>query len=81
MDESLHHVTIIRTRYGGIYEGGQWAAFPVDHERIPPDVTGSDSECIAWWGQFGAGIGVGSTPNDALAALEQRIQDGQFYRG
>lgn len=65
----LWPVTIIATRYGGTYEGGRWAAFNMDYESIPEEAMGSDIACAAWWGHFGGGVGVGSTPDEALSDL------------
>lgn len=75
-------LTLIRTRYGGSYEGGLWAAFNVEANRIPVDVEGGDPECAAWWAMaqanggvygrdlFGAAcVTVGDTPDEAIAKL------------
>lgn len=65
----LWPITVILTRYGGTYEGGQWAAFNMDHEYIPEDVMGDDISCCAWWSSWGGGVGVGSTPDKAVENL------------
>lgn len=65
-------VTIIKTRYGGVYEGGQWAAFNLDTEQVPPAVTGDDITCAHWWGQFGVGVGLGSTPSEAYEDFKEK---------
>lgn len=41
----LYPVTIVKTRYGGLYEGGAWGAFYCDPETVPEDAFGSDIEC------------------------------------
>lgn len=70
MTEPLYPVTIIRTRYGGAYEGGDWAAFNCDEWDVPSEATGCDSECEAFWrGPKAVRVGVGDTPDHALAAL------------
>lgn len=66
-------VTIITTRYGGAYEGGSWAAFNCDPEAIPDDATGCDPEADLWWSRPSLPVGVGSTPDKALAALIERM--------
>ena len=43
----LYPVTIVQTRYGGIYEGGAWAAFLSHPEEIPHDAFGGDSVCVS----------------------------------
>ena len=67
-------VTIIRTRYGGVYERGEWAAFPLGTEAVPPAATGSDTECADFWAEFGDSVGVGATPDAALEDLEDKVR-------
>ena len=76
MSEPLYPVTIIATRYGGIYEGGEWAAFLLHHDDIPPEAVGGDTVCAAWWVDFGRAVGVGATPGAALADLEAKHRAG-----
>ena len=68
----LYPVTIVQTRYGGIYEGGAWAAFLSHPEEIPPDAFGGDSVCVSWWSDFVYAVGVGATPDTALADLKAK---------
>ncbi len=68
----LYPVTIVQTRYGGIYEGGAWAAFLSRPEEIPPDAFGGDSVCVSWWSDFVYAVGVGATPDSALADLKAK---------
>jgi hypothetical protein len=72
MDDELYPVTIIQTRYGGIYEGGPWAAFNLYPEQVPDDAVGGDIVCAPWWADFGKAVGVGTTPDAALADLEAK---------
>jgi hypothetical protein len=80
MTDELYPVTIITTRYGGTYEGGAWAAFPIHPERVPDDAVANDVVCVNWWGEYGHTVGVGATPDAALADLEGKIAAGQFFR-
>jgi hypothetical protein len=70
---------IIRTRYGGIYERdvagrpGEWAAFACDPETFPTNATGEDTKCRIWWASPPVAVGVGGTPNEALAELESIV--------
>ena len=41
--------TIIRTRYGGVYEGGRWAALDCSHEEVPEDAISEDVPCFEFW--------------------------------
>lgn len=64
-------IVILETRYGGVYEGGSWAAFSVSsHEAVPEDAFGGDPEACGWWGNPTVPVGVGDSPNEALARLE-----------
>ena len=80
MGNDLYPVTIIQTRYGGTYEGGAWAAFPIHLERVPDDAVGNDVVCVTWWADHGNTVGVGATPDAALADLEAKIAAGQYFR-
>jgi hypothetical protein len=66
-------LTIISTRYGGGYEGGLWAAFPLRPEEIPLEATGDDIECQDWWEDPPVAVGLGATPDRAVAALDDVI--------
>lgn len=54
-------MTITETRYSGVYEGGKWAAFDLWHDEIPDEAFGDDTECAAWWEDYGDGVGTGDT--------------------
>lgn len=45
----VYPVTIITTRYGGVYEGGPWAALDCSHEEMPAAAVGDDVECAEFW--------------------------------
>lgn len=66
-------ITVIQTRYSGVYEGGKWAAFHCDHDEIPGPATGSDVPCGAWWNANGHLVGVGSDPDEAIGDLRLKI--------
>lgn len=72
MANSLYPVTLITTRYGGVYEGGAWAAFPCRAHEVPRETVADDVTCVMWWEEHGAAIGVGATPEDALADLDAK---------
>jgi hypothetical protein len=56
---------IFMTRYGGVYEGGQWACIPFS-EEIPPYAIDDDITCCEWWNSPQSElVGRGSSPNDA----------------
>jgi len=45
----IYPATIIYTRYGGVYEGGRWAALDCSHEDVPDAAVGDDLECAEFW--------------------------------
>ena len=77
VSESLYPVTIFRTRYGGSYEGGEWAAFPLHPVQVPAEPIADDVTCATWWEQFAYAVGVGETPGAALADLEAKSATGR----
>jgi hypothetical protein len=61
---------IIETRYGGVYEGGPWAAFGVDDpKQVPDEALGGDPVAAGWWGSPTVPVGVGDSPDEALDRL------------
>lgn len=72
-------LTVIRTRYGGSYEGGMYAAFPVEFHRIPHVAVGDDTTCSMFWASPASRfIGVGGTPLKAIDDLRPRIEGMSF---
>lgn len=69
--------TILRDRYGGVYSGGEWTAFPLHPQDVPPAVADQDVPCREFWMQQkdggGIPIGVGATPAEALERLETEV--------
>jgi len=66
-------ITVISARYGGSYEGGRWAELPLGPEEVAPEATGDDTECQEWWGHPPVAVGLGATPDAAVAALDDII--------
>ena len=65
-----HVIVITETRYGGVYEGGPWAAFSVsDFNAIPDEAFSGDPFASAWWGSPTVPVGVGDSPDQALDRL------------
>lgn len=77
---SLWPVTVIKTRYGGTYEGGVWAAFNLEPDNIPDAVMGDDVSCARWWSEHQDGVGVGATAQEAIDALETNPAPLQYGR-
>jgi hypothetical protein len=84
MDKMLWPVTIMRTRYGGVYEGGEWVAFNADpwsrwygkSDGLPMEAFADDITCGDWWASDAAAlVGRGATPDEALKDLHRRIAE------
>lgn len=71
----IYPCTIIRARYGGVYEGGAWIAFPLHPEEVPANATGGDVECAMWFSDPTVVTGRGETPDEALATLIGAVRE------
>jgi hypothetical protein len=76
---NIYPLTIIKDRYNGIYSGGGYLAFNIEHTEIPNDVSSNDSVCSDFWdieqrGLLTLQIGKGRTPNDAVDDLFLKLQ-------
>jgi hypothetical protein len=70
---------ITPSAYGGVHEGGKWMAFPMEH--VPRAAIDSETVVVAWFAKNDWRVGVGDTPNDALANLlltmQKAVKDGR----
>ena len=76
-------ITIVATRYSGAYErfddnvSGDYAAFPTEMYALENENwAAGDTECDWWWivcNEKKLPIGLGGTPDDALADLKRRL--------
>jgi hypothetical protein len=69
-------VTIVRSRYGGVYEPGVWIAFPQWPVDLPDDWRGGDVVCEEFFRVRRGTIGGGDTPDEALADLARLMRRG-----
>jgi hypothetical protein len=61
---------ITETRYGGVYEGGSWAAFAVSEPAsVPSEAFGGDEVAARWWDAPTVPVGLGDSPGEALGRL------------
>jgi hypothetical protein len=78
MDAEIGKATILRSRYGGIYEPGKWIAFACWPDVLPPDWNADDVTCASFFAERRGEIGGGDTPQQAyenlLDLLRQRRQ-------
>ena len=70
-DGRITPCVIVPSRYGGVYEGGPWLAFPTDD--VPTGAMSGDPFCAAWFAENEWWVGVGGSPDEALAVLIERI--------
>ena len=68
----LYPAAITRDRYGGVYSGGEWLAWPLRPDQIPDDANGDDVTAADFWAGWPYEVGKGSTPAEALADLERQ---------
>jgi hypothetical protein len=68
-------VTIVRSRYGGTYEPGEWIAFPVWPENLPPEWNADDVTCIRFFEERRGQFGGGKTPQEAWEDLLRILGD------
>lgn len=47
--DPLWPITIIASRYGGVYEGAKFLAFNLNFFEIPDAVHGDDISCSTWF--------------------------------
>ncbi len=64
-------VTIVSARYGGIYEPGEWLAFPVSPNNLPRDWNGSDVAAATFYSITPRPYGAGPTPDTAYEDLRR----------
>ncbi|MGW0479400.1 hypothetical protein [Nonomuraea sp. NPDC003214] len=71
-------VTIVMSRYGGVYEPGVWVAFPMNPDEIPPDCYAGDVECANFFAERRGEIGGGDTPQEAYDDLLNMMQHSRW---
>lgn len=72
--DDIFPLTVIRTRYSGVYEGGRYAAFATQYYDIPQAATGSDIPCSEWWAYNLHLVGIGNEINEAIENLIAKLQ-------
>ena len=68
-------VTIVSARYGGIYEPGEWLAFPVSRNNLPRDWDGSDVAAATFYSITPRPYGAGPTPDAAYDDLRRVVAE------
>jgi hypothetical protein len=81
MTDGPGKVTILSSRYGGIYEPGRWIAFACWPGEIPPDWNADDMTCAEFFANRRGEIGGGATPEDAYADLLRLLDERRHSLG
>ena len=74
-ENRTYPVAIIQSRYSGVYEGGKWHAIPefddvINTEQYQDYMYGDDGSALGFWdSSIASNIGVGDTPELALADM------------
>ena len=77
----LYPVAIIESRYSGTYEGGKWHAIPefddvINTEKYQDYMYGDDGSALDFWdSEIALNIGVGDTPELALADMQLKAKN------
>lgn len=71
----LYPITIIEDRYTGTYSGGLFTAWNRYACELPEGPAADDVTCMKFWLDNTEPVGVGNTPEAALADLEHKIFD------
>lgn len=75
----LYPVTIVQTRYSGVYEGALWVAFNEYPESLDESASGAfadDVTCGNWWDDTRNTdkVGRGDTPQEAYDDLKMKVK-------
>lgn len=77
--DEIYPLTVIHSRYQGTYEGGVYLAWNRHFYNINPAAMGDDVECATYFGDSDSHddgpIGVGRTPNAAIADLRKKLDE------
>ena len=74
-NRSIYPCSVVPARYGGVYEGGAWLAFPKYADRLPDDYDGSDVPCACFWDDYNDFVGKGDTPQEAYDNLLEKLNE------
>ena len=75
LDDEIWLVTIVRARYGGIYEPGLWLAFPAHPDALPVEWDAEDLIASKYYEEHSHEIGAGGSPSEAYEDLQRIMRD------
>ena len=71
---TIYPVIIIADRYGGVYSGGKYTAWPCTPWDIPVEAAADDVTCAGFWAEHGTElVGLGNTPDEAMNDLINKV--------
>jgi hypothetical protein len=73
VDYELERVTIVRARYGGLYEPGTWVAFACWPADLSPDWNADDATCAGFFAERADEVGGGDSAQEAYEDLVRRL--------
>lgn len=73
VDFELERVTIVRARYGGLYEPGAWVAFAGWPADLSPDWNADDATCAGFFAMRADEICGGDSAQEAYEDLLRRL--------
>ena len=82
-DYIIYPLVVINDRYGGAYSGAEWTAWEDYPDAIPDAIFGDDDSCFEFWLKANkSNIGLGNTPEEAIADLRQKLinKDNKYYK-
>jgi hypothetical protein len=71
-------VTIVRSRYGGIYEPGEWLAFACNPDELPHEWNAGDAVCARFYDERKGEVGGGASPQEAYESLRRLMEQRRF---
>jgi len=70
----IYPLVVINDRYNGVYSGAEWTAWEDYPDAIPDAIFGDDDSCLDFWLEANkSNIGLGNTPEEAIADLRQKL--------
>lgn len=75
---TLYPLTVVKDRYTGTYSGGEFTAWALEPEDVPPEIWYDDVPCMNfWWNRPDDDdviAGRGKTPEEAIENLSKRLE-------
>lgn len=76
VDYGIYPLTVVADRYNGCYSGGKWTAWNMYPDNLPYGPFGDDTSCLEFWSLDHAfPVGIGSTPDEAIRDLKEKMED------